>query len=669
MSESFAVGTAATACPDCGAALGPEQNFCGSCGADLRSMLQGGVHVADPLVGQVIADRYRLVEQVGRGGMGVVYRAEHVRLGKIIAVKLLHGELSRDRELVKRFKREAEAVSRLSHPNTVSVFDFGRADGLMFIAMEFIDGEDLGRIIRAAGRISFARVARICAQVCASLAEAHGAGIIHRDLKPENVLVSQSHGVPDFVKVLDFGLAKLRDTEEAAAITGQGSLVGTPYYMAPEQIRGERYDHRIDIYALGAVMYKALSGVPPYTAETPVGVLTKHLTDRLVPVSDRTPDVPDEADAIVSRALQKDPAKRFQSVDEMRKELNACLDAIGEGMGSSGSREREAAAARKRAGAAPLPVATRDEVERYERGLRRRGRLYGLSLVVLVAGAIGAAVWAVRAVPRPLATSESEPNDNPSHANVLPLGQWVSGHLGRRLSETEGDRDFYLVDNPGGRPRRLRVELRGVPNMDTLVEVVRAGVSMPVLKADTGGVGVAEVVPNFRLVGTRYFVGIRERWESGRFPTENVSDAYQLRVSLIDPGPDDEEELNDTLEVATPIAVGGRRVGFVGWGGDVDIYCLRDEDAGEGTVAAELSGIAGLDLRLRWVDRSEQTSRIVDEARAGGVERTQALPRGPAGRTTCFEVSVPPEAATAARADPERTYTLTVRDAAQRASP
>ncbi|HWZ92329.1 MAG TPA: protein kinase, partial [Polyangiaceae bacterium] len=167
-------------------------------------------HLADPLIGMIIAERYRIVELIGRGGMGVVYRAEHARIGKLMALKLLTGELSRDPQQVARFKREALLASKLSHPNTVQVFDFGRSDTLVYLAMELLRGEDLAKIIRREGALGVERSAKIVIQICSSLAEAHDKGIVHRDLKPENIIIVKGQSGEDVVKVLDFGLAQLR---------------------------------------------------------------------------------------------------------------------------------------------------------------------------------------------------------------------------------------------------------------------------------------------------------------------------------------------------------------------------------------------------------------------------------------------------------------------------
>jgi serine/threonine-protein kinase len=252
-------------CPGCQTVYEAETNYCGRCGQDLRGLWttkpharisspgpQGATATApapakevDPWLNRVVDSRYRVHARLGQGGMGVVYKVEHQRMGKIAAMKVLHRDLAADREVVKRFRREAEAVSKLTHPNTVQTFDFGTFDGALYLVMEYVRGEDLGSIVRRDGALPWRRAAPILVQICGALGEAHELGIVHRDLKPENILVTRTKEGRDHVKVLDFGLAKLSEREEAAEVTGRGSIVGTPYYMSPEQIRGEALDHRL----------------------------------------------------------------------------------------------------------------------------------------------------------------------------------------------------------------------------------------------------------------------------------------------------------------------------------------------------------------------------------------------------------------------------------------
>jgi serine/threonine-protein kinase len=330
--------------------------------------------------------------------MGVVYKVEHLRIGKLMAMKLLTGQLSRDRDVVRRFKREALAASRLTSVNTVQVWDFGHADGLTYLVMELVHGEDLGKVLRREGPMPWVRVAKIAAQVCNSLVEAHARGIIHRDLKPENLLMVRAElaEVQELVKVLDFGLAKLHEDERTNPneITTAGAIVGTPYYMAPEQIRAEPVDGRTDLYALGAVMYRALTGTPPYAAPTPMAVLTMHLVSPLEPPTLRAPSlaIPDEGSAIVVRALEKDPAARFSSAAELRDALLRSLAGAGISGGflRSGALEAVEEATDNRVSMGT--PAKRVEVDAYVRHVRLQAAIVVGVVLALVLAAVTAYV-------------------------------------------------------------------------------------------------------------------------------------------------------------------------------------------------------------------------------------------------------------------------------------
>jgi len=646
-------------CGVCGRRNAPDARFCGGCGQPLVgdpdiSEPGDAPGVADPLVGRVIAERYRILSLLGRGGMGVVYLVEHVHIGKRMAMKLLHGELARNRDTIQRFQREAKAVSKLTHPNTVQVFDFGNSEGLMYLVMELVEGRDLGDTLRDAGALDFKRVARLGAQVCASLAEAHRLGIVHRDLKPENVMVTKLADGKERAKVLDFGLAKLRDGKMDVTVTRAGAIVGTPYYMSPEQIRGDPVDARGDVYSIGAMLYKACTGAPPFAASTPMGVLTKHLTEELVPPSQRTSRVlPPEADHIIGMAMAKKAGDRYQSADELRVALLGYLASVGDDVDDSLLRTSVARDAGKRA---DQVVSTRAAVDHYERGLRRRGQM-GYVLLVLLLGGAAAAGLIFWQRPRTVAdvTVEHEPNDMPEQAAVLPEGTTVTGFLGRRASTTIGDVDLYELRNGGGR-HVLSAELRGIPNIDLVLDVFRPGQAEPVLSVDTGGVGEGERIPNFPVGGRGYLLRVREHWLTGRFPTENISDSYQLTWHFIEPAADDESEVNDSLELANPIAIGARRRGYIGWSGDVDTYCVSGEP---GSLRARLSAVQDVDLVLRVVDRDRGRSRSVDEGQTSEGEVSQVVADAHAGRV-CFEVSAEEAAEGRAAGNPSVPYTLTL---------
>src|SRR5262245_25625136 len=264
--------------------------------------------------------------------MGVVYRVEHLHLGKTAAMKVLSPDTAAKPEMVRRFRLEAQSVSKLNHPNIVQTFDFGQADGALYLVMEYIKGDDLASLLKREGPWTFARAARFFAQVCSGLTEAHEAGIVHRDLKPENLMVVRRREGVEHAKVLDFGLAKLRERGAAErAISSGGQVIGTPYYMAPEQVRGETLDARADVYSLGATLYRVLTGVPPFDAPSPMSVLSKHITDDVVPPRTRAPgrSLPLEADRIVLRAMAKSVDDRYASAAEVQHDLERALASTG----------------------------------------------------------------------------------------------------------------------------------------------------------------------------------------------------------------------------------------------------------------------------------------------------------------------------------------------------
>ncbi|MCA9605018.1 MAG: serine/threonine protein kinase [Myxococcales bacterium] len=634
-----------------------DARFCAGCGHQFGADAFDDDGDADPLLGRVIADRYRMEELLGRGGMGVVYRVEHVNIGKLMAMKLLHGALARDKDTVKRFKREAELVSRLDHANTVQVFDFGQSEGMMFLVMEYLPGRDLGQVIKEDGPLSFARVARIGAQVCGSVGQAHELGVVHRDLKPENVMLIEGSAVRDFVKVLDFGLAKLREQEEMGgqSITRQGSILGTPYYMAPEHIRGEPVDQRSDVYALGALMYKAVTGAPPFWATTPVGVLTMHLTDDVEPPSERAPkrNIPKEADEILLKAMRKNPADRYQTMHGLRDALLEYLESVGQAAGLESLRLGSGLAIPSDSGR-QRHLATRVDVDEFESRLRRRSLVGVLTAILVLVALLVGGVYAWRQRPAEVATEEREPNDELTQANPLPPGVEMRGHIGARLDENRSDADIYELRNPGGDRRTVRIDVSAIPNMDLMFELYREGITTaPLLVADSAGMGQAESVPNFVIDGPTYYLRVRELWESGRLPSENVSDPYTVSWRFVEPEEGDEEEVNDSIELSGSIAMNGSVRGFVGWGGDEDVFCLEAEAT---NVVARVEAVPSLDLVLSRIDRTTGRATEFDEHGLGAGERTDVLERARPGRY-CFEVSAHRPKVGAGN-DPDQRYVL-----------
>lgn len=288
----------------------------------------------DPFVGKVIDNRYEIQQRIGEGGMGVVYKARQISIDRVIAVKLLNQQMASDPTWVQRFYNEAKACSRLQHPNTIRMFDFGQtSDGRLFMTMEFLDGMSL-RDALAKGPLAPQRVVKILIQCCASLAEAHSIGIIHRDIKPDNVFLLNMAGSPDFVKLLDFSVAKLLEGDRMK--TQAGVVFGTPQYMSPEQGRGLPLDARSDLYALGVLAFEMLTGMVPFHDDNPMTVIQMHLHGGVPPMSEQ---IPYAVQQIVRRALEKDASRRYQSSGEMMQhcqQVFAELTAGGMSIGAGG---------------------------------------------------------------------------------------------------------------------------------------------------------------------------------------------------------------------------------------------------------------------------------------------------------------------------------------------
>jgi serine/threonine-protein kinase len=273
--------------------------------------------------------RYRLKVRIGHGGTSEVWLAWDDTLRRDIALKILDRSVSGDTTAIARFEREAMAASGLQSPHTIRVFDFGASDdGVWFMAMEHLEGLDLATLVEDGGPLPASRAARFARQACAALAEAHDAGIVHRDVKPDNLFVCRMGDEPDFLKVLDFGIAKIEGAEEDATVTRAGWVHGTPAYMSPEVCNGDRADARSDVYSLGAVVYFLLTGTPPFTAPTAAAVMMAHVRDQPdLPSTRVAAPVPTDLERIVMRALEKEPAARYQSAREMDAALAACADA------------------------------------------------------------------------------------------------------------------------------------------------------------------------------------------------------------------------------------------------------------------------------------------------------------------------------------------------------
>jgi serine/threonine protein kinase len=280
----------------------------------------------DPLIGRVVSDRYRIVRKLGEGGMGSVYVADHLLVNRKVALKVLLPDVASP-EVIDMFLEEARTVARIGHENVIDIFYGGRSpDGFVFLAMEQLEGVDLAAVLRAEGTLPWDRARKILLQMAGALGAVHRHGIVHRDIKPENVFLIHRGTEKEFVKLLDFGVAKV--AAGGGKDTAQGTVTGTPEYMAPEQGQAGTIDQRSDIYALGCVMYHMLTGGPPFAGGTIVQIITRHLTETPMPPSLRRPDltISAEMDAVVMRALEKDPARRYQDMAAFAAAIEQCRE-------------------------------------------------------------------------------------------------------------------------------------------------------------------------------------------------------------------------------------------------------------------------------------------------------------------------------------------------------
>jgi eukaryotic-like serine/threonine-protein kinase len=340
-------------CPQCGSPLRGGTQFCTNCGTrtahggletpsesvptverageagGASSSLPETVAATDPLVGRVLDGKYKLLARLGEGGMGAVYRASRVHIGDEVAVKVLHSKLVTDETLIERFRREARAAAQLHHPNVVTIHDYGEArgpEGFAYIVMELVPGVSLRKLLQTEGRLDAARAVSLMRDICAGVGAAHRRDIVHRDIKPDNIIVlpADEEHERERIKVVDFGIAKLRDLASDNVLTQTGVMVGTPFYMSPEQCRGEHLDARADVYSLGALLHEMLAGAPPFTAPSISGVLAKHLTEAPPPLPQDS-GVPPALQSVVSRALSKEPEGRQRDAAEFAREVQAAV--------------------------------------------------------------------------------------------------------------------------------------------------------------------------------------------------------------------------------------------------------------------------------------------------------------------------------------------------------
>ena len=316
-------------CPECGLELIGENAVC-ACDSSLPARLKSGP-TKDPFIGTILNNTYRIQEVVGRGGIGVVYRARDILMERTVAIKMLHAHLVQDQASIQRFQQEARAASAINHPNVITAYDFGISEsGQPYLIMDFLSGKSLSGTIDETNGLEASRAIHILAQTCDALHVAHTKGVIHRDLKPSNIMVVQNRDDPDFVKIVDFGIAKLlpHSGKQSQNLTQTGELFGSPLYMSPEQFLGKNLDERTDIYAMGCVMYETLMGCPPFAGEHVLETMHKHIHEPPLKFNQRRPDLklPAKLEAITMRALEKEPDARYQTMAELRDAVLLTMD-------------------------------------------------------------------------------------------------------------------------------------------------------------------------------------------------------------------------------------------------------------------------------------------------------------------------------------------------------
>jgi serine/threonine protein kinase len=358
-------------CPVCSTEYPANERFCPRDGTALRT--QGG---AADLVGTVIAERYHVLKKLGEGGMGQVYLAEHVKMGRKSAVKVMNPGMVQNVDAISRFNREASNASRINHPNVAGIYDFGESEGLIYLAMEFVEGQPLTDIIKHHGALPPMRASEIARQTAEGLTVAHDMGIVHRDLKPDNIMIAKGRNGADLVKVVDFGIAKAAASDEQK-VTKTGMVVGTPEYMSPEQLSGDPLDARSDIYALGLMTFNMLTGKLPFPGESMQETMIMRLTDDPRPLGEMKPDVvwPAELQRVMDKALARRADERYRNASEFAHDLVQAIDRMPAtsitAMGTQIVRPSDAARAAAAATAATIHVevpktriGTKEEVSR-----------------------------------------------------------------------------------------------------------------------------------------------------------------------------------------------------------------------------------------------------------------------------------------------------------------
>jgi tRNA A-37 threonylcarbamoyl transferase component Bud32 len=494
------------------------------------------------LVGTVLAGRYRIERLLGSGGMGSVYRAEHVLMRKACAVKVLHREMTQVKEVVARFEREAVAAARIEHPNVATATDFGQLEnGSFYLVLEFIEGKSLSQQIAASGPLPEERALVITRQIADALAAAHGAGIVHRDLKPDNVMLVAKDGSGDFVKVLDFGIAKVKIEEAGAdqqALTRLNTVMGTPEYMSPEQARGEPVDHRADLYTVGVILYEMLAGTSPFRHEEFVVVLTKKLTEDPPPLPAHVSGATRE---LVDTLLRRSPDERPQTAADVVARVDAIL------------------------GYSPAPSLAFAPVSGQGAALRKKETppdvAYANTVIGEVPPSVPAVSWSTRARTALVPALELAKRRVALGQRQVPLGMIGGALIGLPLVLAL---TFSLVSGGAGADTGLDGKAAvSEPDEDDLPELMQRaqGGDRPALAELLGRAATAKAAPAYLALGRGYFkigqldAGLRAYRSAGQLDPklgDSPDILRDLRRGLADPAG---EQL--ALDAAATLGAGG----------------------------------------------------------------------------------------------------------------
>ena len=460
----------------------------------------------DPYLGATIDGRYKVEALLGEGGMGVVYRCVHTIIGKKVAMKVLRADLARDAEVTERFLNEAKSASTIGNAHIIDISDFGQfQDGSTYFVMEFLVGVPLSKAVEGGQAVPVPRILHIARQLAEGLSAAHAVGIVHRDLKPDNIFLIARGGEKDFVKILDFGIAKVSTAGEGAKLTRAGAVFGTPHYMSPEQAAGQPVDHRGDVYSFGVILYEMASGRVPFDADNFMGILTQHMYKAPVPIRALVPqpqEVPPGLEAIVLKCLSKRPEHRYQSMDELIGDIDKLAagnvpDAVPEMMSRSGGFNVPADYFAKPHMPEPVPASPVNQ--------RRKSKwpliagLAGVAAAVAIVGGIFAKSSQSRAQPEGLVSPKAVAVE-PAPVAAVPDTVTVSKQVALAVVPAEahvfdGDKDLgtspVVLEVEEGKTLALSVRLEGFKDLEHTVDGSKARETIKLEKIATPSRGFA----------------------------------------------------------------------------------------------------------------------------------------------------------------------------------